>query len=522
MSESSFPQTPSPGGGAFNGAPFDLEVTLARPAVSASVEPETSVYARVRLKPRAELSTRPQLDLCFVLDTSASMHRFVLDPEQRAVWQRRAEQRGEVSKQQADGRAGTVWTGQTLQELQRVVSTPMISTLRGVWRTLEALDGSDRAGVLAFADQFAVIYEDAGVADRSARLEAAKTALTRLGSGVDESGLGRGTRLAGALQHALDRLSVEAAAPTLRRMILVSDGIIEDRDACRALLDIAVDRGLVISVIGVGDEFDEEFLMTMADFTRGSYYYAATAPEVEKAVTAELETMARVVGLHGMLRVHPEGGTIIHDVFPVSPALAEFQTMWVENGGWRFRIGDLSVAQPPEFLVELAPAAHPGGQVRLGSVRVEGTAPGVTGSPAATRFSAEAPVHLFYSDEAMLLQARDDEVLDSVRRLEIYLEERRAARAAAGGDQESATRHLRAATRMLRGMGHESLADEMDAAASDTETGTRNLSRTKRVKAGTRRLGEAAKEPEAAPSAPGARQLNPETRSSSPETRNLR
>jgi hypothetical protein len=37
-------------------------------------------------------------------------------------------------------------------------------------------------------------------------------------------------------------------------------------------------------------------------------------------------------------------------------------------------------------------------------------------------------------------------------------------------------------------MGREELAADMDAAADDAESGTRNLSRTKRVKAGTRRL----------------------------------
>ncbi|HEU4752808.1 MAG TPA: vWA domain-containing protein, partial [Armatimonadota bacterium] len=230
--------------------PLDLQVTLSCPAVRSGEEPEDTLFARLRIAAKQDAAVRPQLDLCFVLDASASMHRFVLDPVQRARWQQVAESRGEVSRQQADGRTGMVWTGQTLRELQQHVSTPMLSTLRGVWRTLEAIQPADRASVLAFADQAAVIYEDAGVDDRGVRLQAAKTALGRLGSGVDESGLGRGTRLCGALQHALERMSANPDAPVMRRMVLVSDGIIEDREACRPLLDQAVDRGLVISVIG--------------------------------------------------------------------------------------------------------------------------------------------------------------------------------------------------------------------------------------------------------------------------------
>lgn len=465
-------------------APLDLEVTLARPAAAVGTEPDEPVFARVRLKPKPEACVRPRLEVCFVLDASASMHRFVLDPAQRTYWQQRAEQRGEVTRQVADGRTGMVWKGETLREMQRHVSTPMISTLRGVWRTLEALQPTDAVSVLAFADQAGVIYQDAGVAATSARLQEAKNALARLGSGVDQSGLGRGTRLASALQQALDRMSVEEAIPTLRRLVLVSDGIIDDREECRALLDLAVNRGIVISVIGVGDEFDEEFLMMMADLARGNYYYAATAPEVEQAVTEELAVISRVVGRQGHLRLLPENGAILHDVFPISPQLSEFQALWVEQGAWRFRIGDLSASQPPEFLVQLAAPACGAGELRLCTVQVEGQS-----AADLDYFGVTGGIRLYYSDETMLLQARDDEVLDTCRRVEIYRAERRAAEAEAKGDVETATKALKAATRMLRNMGADSLADEMDAAAADSESGTRNLGRTKRVKAGTRRLG---------------------------------
>jgi len=446
-------------------------------------EPREPVYARVALKPRPGAAQRPTVDLCFVLDASASMHRFVLNPVERSYWQQRAEQRGEVTRQQADGRTGMVWTGQTLRELQQIVSTPMLSSLRGVWRTLESLQSADRPSVLGFADEAGVVYEDAG-AETATRLAAAKTALAKLGSGVDESGLGRGTRLAGALRHAVERFSVRGGEAALRRIVLVSDGIIEDADQCQPLLDRAVDLGCVISVIGVADDFDEEYLMRVADLTRGSYVYAATAVEVERALGAELEAISQVVGREAVLSIRPENGTMIQDVYPLAPDLSEFHTMWHQNGTWRFRIGDVSAAQPSEFLVALAPGRFASGTVAIASVGVE-----ALGAATGERYTSEASIGLFYADEPVLLQAQDDSVLDAVRRLEIYREERRAAGAAARGDQEGATRHLRAATRMLRSRGDDQLADEMDAAASEAEAGTRNLSRTKRVKAGTRRLG---------------------------------
>ena len=126
-------------------APLELEVTLANPAVATGLEPESEVFARVRIKPKQEFAARPKLELCFLLDASASMHRFVLDPEQRAYWQQRAEQRGEVTRQLADGRTGMVWKGQTLRaigeaagvELERILERRvhlfLFVKVRGNW-----------------------------------------------------------------------------------------------------------------------------------------------------------------------------------------------------------------------------------------------------------------------------------------------------------------------------------------------------------------------------------------------------
>jgi hypothetical protein len=199
-----------------------------------------------------------------------------------------------------------------------------------------------------------------------------------------------------------------------------------------------------------------------------------------------------------VLRVVPQSGTILSDVYPVLPAMSEFQTMWVEQGAWRFCIGDLSTAEETQFLIELAPPSLPEGQARLAAVRIEGSAP-LTDEP----ILAEVPVNLFYTTDQRLLQARDEEVLDLVGRLEIYLEERRAATAVAAGDTEGATKHLKAATRMLRKMGADDLAEDMDAAADEMESGTRNLSRTKKVKSGTRSLGQGTRRTTPPPAAEG-------------------
>lgn len=462
---------------------FDLQASVSIPAIRENDEPREPLYARIRIVPRAGQLLRPRLNLSFLLDASASMHHFVLSPDQRDGWVRRAESRGEIKRQLTDGRTGVVWTGQTLKELQQYVSTPMLSTLRGVWRMLEALGPNDSVSVLAFADKHGVVYADAGAETQQARLGTARGALATLGGGVDQSGLGRGTRLKSALEEAMARMGVGGDQPVVHRMLLVSDGVVEDREACIPMLETAVDRGLVISVIGVGEEFDEEFLMRVADLARGNYYYAATAPEVEQAFNAELGVMLRMFVDQATLTLRPTPATLINDVYPIAPSMGEFHAVWREQGGWRFRIGDLSAAQPPEFLVEMWPDAPTLGPVNLGAVQVEGR-----DTETGQLYSRQAFLNILSTNDPMLLQARDEEVLETVRRLEVYREERRYAAAEARGDLETATRHLQAATRMLKQMGNQELAGDMAAAAEEVSSGTRNLARTKRLKAGTRKL----------------------------------
>ena len=77
----------------------------------------------------------------------------------------------------------------------------------------------------------------------------------------------------------------------------------------------------------------------------------------------------------------------------------------------------------------LAPGSLPPGETRLGTVRVEGS-----GAATAGYFYADASLPLLVTEDARLIQAQDDEVMDSVRKLEVYRLERRAAEAAGRGE----------------------------------------------------------------------------------------
>src|SRR5206468_2171076 len=71
-------------------------------------------------------------------------------------------------------------------------------------------------------------------------------------------------------------------------LLLISDGLLEDRVACSAWVERIAEAGNSLSCIGVGDQFDEEWLMWAADATRGRFCYAPAADALEAAVVREL------------------------------------------------------------------------------------------------------------------------------------------------------------------------------------------------------------------------------------------
>jgi Ca-activated chloride channel family protein len=470
-----------------------LQASLSHPVVPAGQEPAENVFALLRLRGDPADLKRPRVSFTFLLDASATMYHFRLDPVQRAHWVELARARGDVVERMVDGRTAIIWTGQTMRELSDRVSTPMHCALRGLWRGLPSLAPDDPVCVIGFADQATLLLDDPGQPAIPQRLAVAQRALERLAGGAQQSGMGHNTRLAHALRLAFQRMDQSPAGDVLHRAVLVSDGQIEDRDTCLPLIEEAVERDLVISAIGVGDEFDEEFLMRIADETRGSYVYAPTARNLEGALEQEFAAMSEALARRATISVVPSPDVVFHDLYQVGPEMNRFPLVWIDESAFLYRLGNVSGRANLDLLASFAAPALPEGESTLGSVVFRGL-------PIDEQQEVEvvSELRLLASNDPQLAANRDDRTIDHVRRLEIYLAERSAQRARERGDLETATRHLHSATRMLLRMGDETLAAEMQAEAAAVGSRGGDQSRTKRIKSATRRLGEsaAAAEPE--------------------------
>ena len=463
---------------------LEMHTALDYPFVPASRYLETPLHALVEIKPdpvRAT-DTRPALNLVLVVDSSATMHHFHLTDEEREYWMGVAISRDELERGEADESDATYWTGQTLSEMQSVARAPMALATDAIKDLLTSLRPGDQVSVIAFADRVHSVFNQQDWANFPDGCLAQMDLLRDRRLPVD---IGTGTHMAEALRQASASLTQNALSRGVNRLIVLSDGIVQDAAATlRVISEIQV-HGYAITTIGLGEEFDEEFLTRVADNSRGEYYYAADSVEITQRLSQEMTTLQTTTITDLYIAVRGLEGAVVQDIFLVRPAMTMFDEVHTEDGWLRAHVGDVSSAIPTGVIIQAAPPILPEGEHAIIEVLLTWTDP--NGTLGGNAGNARTLIAARFTDEAALLNQADPEVQDLVDRYAVYKYEREAQRAQERGDLETTREKLGAATRQLHKIGEDQLAEEMEGQLAGLG-GAANPSRIKRIKATTRRL----------------------------------
>ena len=461
-----------------------IRTALDYPSVPASRYLETPLHALVEIEPdpvRAT-DTRAPLNLVLVVDSSATMHHFHLSDEEREYWMGVAISRDELERGEADESDATYWTGQTLSEMQSVARAPMALATEAIKDLLTSLRPGDQVSVIAFADRVHSVFNQQDWANFPDGCLAQMDLLRDRRLPVD---IGTGTHMAEALRQAYASLSQNVLSHGVNRLIVLSDGIVQDAEATLQVIDEIQSHGYAITTIGLGEEFDEEFLTRVADNSRGEYYYAADSAEITQRLTQEMTTLQTTTVTDLYIAVRGLEGAVVQDMFLVRPAMTMFDEVHTEDGWLRAHVGDVSSAAPAGVIIQVAPPILPAGEHAIIEARLTWTDP--SGSLAANAGNADSVVTARFTDDASQLSQTDPEVQDLVDRYLVYRYEREAQRAQERGDLDTAREKLGAATRQLHKIGEEQLAGEMEGQLAGLGDAA-NPSRVKRIKATTRRL----------------------------------
>lgn len=121
------------------------------------------------------------------------------------------------------------------------------------------------------------------------------------------------------IQRGASELAMTPVGNGVRRMVLISDGQantgLYDRNELAQLAVDTAARGISISTVGVGLDFDEVTMMRLADVGHGNYYFVEDTAKLADMFGRELDGLATTVAADARLVIDPMPGVSIEEAY---------------------------------------------------------------------------------------------------------------------------------------------------------------------------------------------------------------
>jgi Ca-activated chloride channel homolog len=166
---------------------------------------------------------------------------------------------------------------------------------------VDRLRPEDVVSLVTFDDQARLRFPAQRVRDRS-RLRQVIASLTP----------GSGTNIYAGLSLGHQEARKHAAAETVSRVILLSDGEVtagvSDVRQFQRLVAADVDRDIQTTAVGMGVQFNEELMLAVARDGKGNYHFLRDGADAQRVFAKELEELTHVVAKAVRLRIRLADG----------------------------------------------------------------------------------------------------------------------------------------------------------------------------------------------------------------------
>ncbi|MBA2381598.1 MAG: VWA domain-containing protein [Chloroflexi bacterium] len=176
---------------------------------------------------------------------------------------------------------------------------------------LDHLDEGDRFSVIAYDDIVDVVVEGT-----AASAEARRLAVSRIGS-IDARG---STNLSGGWLRGAEQVAGHLAADGVNRCLVMTDGlanmgITDATELARHASELRA-RGVSTTTFGIGADFDEVLLQSMADAGGGHFYFVRDAATIRDHITSEVGETLEVVARDVELEIVMPRGVEVETISP--------------------------------------------------------------------------------------------------------------------------------------------------------------------------------------------------------------
>lgn len=174
---------------------------------------------------------------------------------------------------------------------------------------------------LSAKDRFSLVMFDTGVDVLCPSREVQyKDALK---AGIRGIQSGSSTNLSGGLLRGYEEVQKENRVGQVNRLVLLSDGManvgITDPAALRGKTCSIAERGISVTTVGVGTQFDEDLLIGMAEAGQGNFYYVKNMDEIPRVFAQELTGLLSVVAQAISVKVSAVSGCRLVGVLGYEP-----------------------------------------------------------------------------------------------------------------------------------------------------------------------------------------------------------
>lgn len=220
---------------------------------------------------------------------------------------------------------------------------------------VDRLSPADTLSIVEYDERVTVAWPQAPVTHPEA-VKAVIDRLTPRGS----------TNLAGGMMEGVHQVARAERAGAVRRVILLSDGLanqgVTDPSSIAVLASRAAGRGVNVTTMGLGLDYDEDLMQAIAESGGGRYYYIESPTQVAGIFNQEMDVLFNLVTRDLTLEILP-------GAFVRNTTVYGYNTR-VRKDGALIDMSDLAAGEQRSMLIRLdiAPLSAP--SASLGRIRI--------------------------------------------------------------------------------------------------------------------------------------------------------
>lgn len=342
-------------------------------------------------------------------------------------------------------------------------------------RIVDQLGPDDYFSLVVFNDRADVVV--------SAQRAHNRADLKRAIGSVDAAG---GTEMARGMALALQEIQRPMLGRGISRLLLLTDGrTYGDESQCVEIARRAQARGIGLTALGIGNEWNEDLLETMTARENSRAQYIASASEIASVFADELKRLNSIFAQGVRLQIAARPGGLVRSLDRVRPFIASVPVSEEAELRWLGSLGDWPGSDVQAFLIEVVVPALPVGDHPLLKLTLRYDLPGANLRDQAS----EEIVRVSVRPTAQVSHQVDGTVKYWLERLVAYRLQSSAWQDVEAGRLEEATRRLQMAGTRLFDAGEISLARTVQEEATRLlRSGSASEEGRKRIKFGTRGL----------------------------------